>query len=88
MLIVPEDVVDGDDVLFVSVFRVADDGGARLQPEEAAVLVHQAVIIGEHLAFGHNCHDQNAKSISFSEIKLAKRGGCITAAGWAAPLDD
>jgi len=52
----PEHVVDGNDVLFVDVLRVADDGGARLQPHVSSMSVHQAVVVGKHLAFIQYCN--------------------------------
>ena len=52
---IPEDVVDGDDILFVDVLGVADDGRARLQPDVAAMTIHQTVIVGQHLALVQHC---------------------------------
>ena len=46
----PEHVVDAYDALFLRVLRVADERGARLHPRVAALLVHQAEVVGHHLA--------------------------------------
>ena len=46
-----DDIVDTDDVLFVGILRVADDGGACLYPCVAAVFVHETVVVCQHLAF-------------------------------------
>jgi len=51
----PEHVVDCDDVLFVDVLGVADDRGARLQPNVSTVPVHQTVVVGQHLTFVQHC---------------------------------
>lgn len=46
----PYDVIDANDILFFGVFRVAHDGRARLQPREPAALVHQSIVMRQHLA--------------------------------------
>ena len=41
----PNDVVDTDYVLFLSVLVVTHNGRARLHPRVATVLVHQSVVM-------------------------------------------
>ena len=49
-LLLPEDVVDADDVLFLRCLAVTDHRSARLEPHVAAVLVHQPVVVRQYLA--------------------------------------
>ena len=49
-LLLPEDVVDADDVLFLGRLAVTDHGSARLEPNVTTVLVHQPVVVRQYLA--------------------------------------
>ena len=53
---VPEDVVDGNDVLVFGVLVVTDSGGTRLDPDVAAMFVQQAVVLRQHLTFCQHCN--------------------------------
>lgn len=61
VLPIADHVVHADDVLLVGVLRVADDRRARLHPSVAAVLVHDPVVVGQHLALVYHCREQIRK---------------------------
>lgn len=67
VLPIADHVVHADDVLLVGVLRVADDRRARLHPSVAAVLVHDPVVVGQHLALVYHCREEDR------EIRAALR---------------
>jgi len=70
---IPKHVVDCNDVLFVDVLCVADDGCAGLQPDVAAVTIHQPVVVSQHLALVQHCTANNAQNTAVDNIVLPAR---------------
>ena len=60
---IPENIVDGDDVLLLLILAVTYDGGTSLDPHIATVFVHQSVVICQHLTFVqyYKIYTQNGK---------------------------
>lgn len=48
--VLPENVIHPHHVLLTGVLDIDGDGGTRLDPHEAAILLEPAVILGYHLA--------------------------------------
>ena len=48
----PQNVVDGQNVLVLGILAVEQCGGAGLNPNEATTASHEAIVVRHHLAFG------------------------------------
>ena len=51
---IPDDVIDADYVLLLSILRVADNSGTCLHPRVSTILIHKSVILCHHLSFVDN----------------------------------
>lgn len=50
----PDNVVNAYDILFLGIFRVTYNSRAGLQPRVAPALVHQSIVMRQHLTFVDN----------------------------------
>lgn len=46
---VPKKIIHPDDVLLIRILRINSDGGARLYPDVASILLHPAIVLGHAL---------------------------------------
>lgn len=65
-------IIHANDVLFVGILRVAHNGGARLDPGVAALFVHDAIVMRQHLPFVDHCGNEKR----FSGIMVSPRS-CV-----------
>lgn len=73
-------VIHANDVLFVGILRTAHNRCARLDPCEATVFVHDAIIVSQYLAFVDNWKNREGKIfINSLQVRLkCKMRRCAT----------